>query len=80
MSNDYIIKDDVYLILIKYFKGDIINIDKKVFPETGKIVVFHNCIEDTNEPHPDSLHGACPVLKGEKWAFNLWFREKSRSS
>ena len=56
------------------------NIDKKVFPETGKIVVFHNCIEDTNKPHPDSLHGACPVLKGEKWAFNLWFRERSRSS
>ena len=55
------------------------DVDKKVFPETGKIVVFHNCIEDTNKPHPDSLHGACPVLKGEKWAFNLWFRERSRS-
>ena len=36
MSNDYIIKDDVYLILIKYFKGDIINIDKKVLSKLKK--------------------------------------------
>ena len=56
------------------------NIDKEVSPETGKIVVFHNCIEQTNEPHPNSLHGACPVKKGEKWAFNLWFRENPRTS
>jgi prolyl 4-hydroxylase len=55
------------------------NIDKAIFPETGKIVVFHNCIDGTNRPHPDSLHGACPVIQGEKWAFNLWFREKARS-
>ena len=23
-------------------------------------------------------HAGCPVIEGEKWAFNLWFREKTR--
>ena len=30
MSNDFIISDDIYLILLKYFDGDIININKKI--------------------------------------------------
>ena len=51
------------------------NIEKTVNPEKGKIVVFHDCYKGTDKPHPDSLHGALPVLKGEKWAFNLWFRK-----
>ena len=51
-------------------------IDKSVSPERGKIVIFHLCKKGTYEPNPDSLHGAMPVIKGEKWAFNLWFREK----
>jgi len=51
------------------------NIDKTVIPELGKIVIFHDCYKGTDKPHPDSLHGALPVLKGEKWAFNLWFRK-----
>jgi len=52
------------------------NIDKTVIPEQGKIVVFHDCYKGTDTPHPNSLHGALPVLEGEKWAFNLWFRKK----
>ena len=51
------------------------NINKTVIPEKGKIVVFHNCYKGTDKPHPDSFHGALPVIKGEKWAFNLWFRK-----
>lgn len=51
------------------------NIEKTITPKKGKIVVFHNCHKGTDEPHPDSLHGALPVIKGEKWAFNLWFRK-----
>ncbi|MEO1353141.1 MAG: 2OG-Fe(II) oxygenase [Cyanobacteria bacterium J06635_15] len=44
----------------------------------GRMVVFHNCQTGTNIRHPASLHGGLPVIKGEKWACNLWFREKSR--
>ena len=50
------------------------NIEKKVTPETGKIAVFHDCYPGTDKPHPGSLHGASPVLSGEKWAINLWYR------
>lgn len=51
------------------------NIEKIVKPALGKITVFHDCYEGTDTPHPGSLHGACPVLSGEKWAFNLWYRK-----
>ena len=27
--------------------------------------------------NPNSLHGGSPVLKGEKWAVNLWFRQEA---
>jgi len=47
-----------------------------VHAKKGSMVVFKNCIEDTNIKDPESLHGGMPVLKGEKWAFNLWFREE----
>ena len=51
------------------------NIEKKIQPALGKIAVFHDCHEGTDNPHSGSLHGACPVISGEKWAFNLWFRK-----
>jgi len=51
------------------------NIDKSISPSQGKIAVFHDCYDGTDIPHKGSLHGACPVLEGEKWAFNLWFRQ-----
>ena len=54
------------------------SIDKVITPQKGKIVVFQNCYKGTDKPHPDSLHGALPVIKGEKWAFNLWFRKSPR--
>ena len=52
------------------------NVDKIVTPETGKIVVFHLCKKGTFEPNEKALHGAMPVIQGEKWAFNLWFRQE----
>lgn len=54
------------------------NVGKMVTPETGKIVVFHLCKKGTVETHPNALHGAMPVIEGEKWAFNLWFRKQER--
>ena len=54
------------------------NAGKIVSPEKGKIVVFHLCKQGTYEPHLNAFHGALPVLEGEKWAFNLWFRQNKR--
>ncbi len=51
-------------------------------PKKGDAVVFHNTlpIDAGTHPkiHPRSLHGGMPVLKGEKWMVNLWFRENLR--
>jgi prolyl 4-hydroxylase len=43
----------------------------KVKPERGKVIIFYNL---TPEGKTDvySLHGACPVLEGIKWAANKW--------
>ena len=44
----------------------------------GRIVVFKNVLENSNIRHPKSEHAGMPVMKGEKYAFNLWFRECDR--
>lgn len=44
----------------------------------GRMVLFHNCHAGTNRVHERSLHGGMPVDQGEKWAANLWFRERAR--
>lgn len=44
----------------------------------GDLLMFHNCRPGTITRHPDTLHGGMPVLEGEKWAANLWFRERPR--
>lgn len=49
---------------------------KAIKPIKGSLLYFSNVEQNTNILHPDSLHGGAPVKKGEKWAFNLWFREK----
>lgn len=54
-------------------------LDKDVSPEIGKLLVFHNVYSGKNIKHELSEHAGMPVIKGEKWAFNLWFREESRS-
>ena len=36
MSNDFIISDDLYLILLRYFDGDIININSKIIKDLKK--------------------------------------------
>ena len=54
---------------------DFPEINVSVKPNKGDVVVFHNCIEGTTEINPDALHAGSPVVQGEKWAVNLWFRE-----
>ena len=51
------------------------NLDMEIRAKKGRLVVFHNCHEGSTVRHPASLHGGMPVLKGEKWACNFWFRE-----
>ena len=53
-------------------------LDISISPEMGKLLVFHNCEPGTIRRHPLSLHAGKPVIKGEKWAFNLWFRARTR--
>lgn len=42
----------------------------------GRMVLFHNTRPLTTYVHPLSKHGGLPVVTGEKWACNLWFREE----
>ena len=51
---------------------------KEVKSEKGKLLVFSNVYDGTNKRHNLSEHAGMPIIEGEKWAFNLWFREKSR--
>lgn len=53
------------------------NINLKVSPEKGKLVIFHNCYPGTTNVHINSLHAGTAPIKGEKYAFNLWFREQA---
>lgn len=60
-------------------KGGETNFSKiniNVQPKKGRIIVFENTYKNTNIKHNNSLHAGMPVLSGEKYAFNLWFREK----
>jgi len=44
-------------------------------PKMGRIVVFNN-VNDDGSLNIKSRHAGLPVIKGEKWAFNLWLRER----
>jgi prolyl 4-hydroxylase len=43
----------------------------KVKPEVGKVIIFYSMKPD-GKLDPSSLHGACPVQEGVKWAANKW--------
>jgi prolyl 4-hydroxylase len=44
-------------------------------PKQGKMLVFTNINYDKTK-NEKSRHAGLPVIEGEKWAFNLWLREK----
>jgi prolyl 4-hydroxylase len=54
-------------------------IDKEVQPSTGKLLFFENVYKGTHDRHILSEHAGMPVIKGEKYIVNLWFRECSRN-
>ena len=51
-------------------------LDMEVRAKKGRMLLFHNCHQGSTVRHPDSLHGGLPVVEGEKWACNFWFRER----
>ena len=57
----------------------------KITPEPGLTVFFQNHKRSNQtksrwgEREPASLHGACPVLKGEKWILQLWMRQEKHN-
>eukprot|EP00527_Entomoneis_sp_CCMP2396_P001295 CAMPEP_0198155066 /NCGR_PEP_ID=MMETSP1443-20131203/68941_1 /TAXON_ID=186043 /ORGANISM="Entomoneis sp., Strain CCMP2396" /LENGTH=501 /DNA_ID=CAMNT_0043821803 /DNA_START=180 /DNA_END=1685 /DNA_ORIENTATION=- len=42
-----------------------------VKPERGKVIIFYSLLM-TGDTDPNSVHGACPVQEGIKWAANKW--------
>jgi|TARA_B110000483_G_C17949308_1_gene447650 prolyl 4-hydroxylase len=46
-----------------------------VQPKAGTVVVWYNVEPDTTKREILSQHAGLPVIEGEKYAFNLWFRE-----
>ena len=43
----------------------------RVKPERGKVIIFYLLLPDGTGDQR-SLHGACPVIQGIKWAANKW--------
>jgi prolyl 4-hydroxylase len=43
----------------------------RVKPQKGKVIIFYN-MSPNGKVDPYSLHGACPVESGVKWAGNKW--------
>ncbi|MEQ9464452.1 MAG: 2OG-Fe(II) oxygenase [Haliea sp.] len=51
-------------------------LDVTIAAVPGRMVIFHNTGADESVPHPHSLHAGTPVVRGEKWAFNIWFHAR----
>jgi len=49
---------------------------RRVDAVQGRVVFFTNTYLGNTIRHPYSQHGGEPVGRGEKWACNLWYREK----
>ena len=54
-------------------------LDVVIKAKKGRIVCFENTHKDSHVKHKLAEHAGMPVIKGEKYAFNLWFRECPRS-
>lgn len=48
-------------------------------PELGAAAFWYNLYK-SGEGIIDTVHGACPVLMGEKWVANFWIRERGQLS
>jgi len=48
----------------------------KIKPMPGKAAFWHNLNKNETGFHPMSEHAGMPVIRGEKWAINVWIRQK----
>ena len=80
----YFILIFLFYILLDYFNIDnflnpkflLSNLNEYISDSYNFKLIFYNVYEGTNKKHHLSEHAGMPVIKGEKWAFNLWLREK----
>ncbi|KAI6699343.1 hypothetical protein NL676_013667 [Syzygium grande] len=49
----------------------------KVKPQQGDGLLFYSLLPN-GTIDPTSLHGSCPVIKGEKWVATKWIRDQGR--
>ena len=54
-------------------------LDIVVKAKKGRIVCFENTYKNSHVKHELAEHAGMPIINGEKYAFNLWFRECPRS-
>lgn len=47
-----------------------------VQPRRGRLLIFHNCHPGTTTRDRLSYHQGKAPVRGDKWAFNLWFHER----
>lgn len=50
----------------------------RVKPKPGRLVLFDLVLPDSTDPDPASIHTGLPVIAGEKWACNFWFRDRAQ--
>ena len=48
----------------------------KIKPKPGKAALWHNLNKSQTACHPMSEHAGTPVIKGTKWAINVWIRQR----
>lgn len=51
------------------------NLDFMVHPKKGRILIFNN-IDDEGKNIKPAFHAGLPVIKGRKYAVNMWVRDK----
>ena len=46
-----------------------------VRPRLGRVLVWGNTMQGTDDPHPHSRHAGLPAEGGEKWVLSVWWRQ-----